>query len=81
MLVPRRDDLQVMSIRCDSDAATIEMTDEGIRLLIDACAKWLDGGEDFGVSPRNSALKPKHFGELDRESAELWFWGPGYAGP
>lgn len=40
MLVPRRDDLQVTSIKCDVDDATIEMTGEGLGLLIDACAKW-----------------------------------------
>ncbi|HMP71464.1 MAG TPA: hypothetical protein PKA76_19100 [Pirellulaceae bacterium] len=81
VVVPGREDLQVMSIRCDPDGATIEMTDEGLKLLIDACTAWLGGAEDFGVSPRHSSMKPKDFGKLDRESGELWFWGPGYAGP
>lgn len=76
-----REDLQVMNIRYDTDNATIEMTDEGLTILIDACTAWLGGAEDFGVSPRQSALKPKELGILDRESGELWFWGPGYGGP
>lgn len=70
-----------MSIKSDSDAATIEMTDVGLGLLIVACAKWLDGSEDFGVSPRHSTLRTKELGELDRQSGELWFWGPSHAGP
>jgi len=80
-VVPGRDELQVMSIRCDSGGATIEMTDDGLRLLIKACTAWLGGAEDFGVSPRHSSIKSKDFGKLDRESGELWFWGPSYAGP
>lgn len=76
-----RDDLHVMSIRCDSDGATIEMTDEGLKLLINACQSWLAGGEDFSVSPRHSTIKVKELGKLDRESGELWFWGPIYDGP
>ncbi len=81
MAVPLREDLQVMSIRCDADTATIEMTDAGLTLLINACTNWQGGAEDFGVSPRRSTLKLKKFGKLDRESGELWFWGPGFAGP
>jgi hypothetical protein len=81
MVVSKSEDLHVMNIRRDADAATIEMTDEGLTLLIDACVTWLAGAEDFGVSPLHSTLKPKEFGKLDRESGELWFWGPGYAGP
>jgi hypothetical protein len=75
------DDLKIMHIGLDRDTATINMTDEGLSLLKNALATWLDGGEDFGVSPRHSPLKPKSFGKLDKESGELWFWGPGYAGP
>jgi hypothetical protein len=81
MAVPNREDLQVMSIRADSDGATIEMTDKGLRLLIEACTAWLGGAEDFGISPRHSTFKPKDHGKLDLESGELWFWGPGYTGP
>ncbi len=76
-----REDLRVMNIRYDTDNATIEMTDEGLAVLIDACTAWLGGAEDFGVSPRQSSLKPKELGILDRESGELWFWGPVYDGP
>jgi len=75
------DDLKIMHIGFDRDTATINLTDEGVSLLKSALQTWVDGGEDFGVSPRNSALKPKAFGKLDMESGELWFWGPGYAGP
>ena len=75
------DDLKIMHIGLDRDTATIEMTDEGLSLLKKALETWLAGGEDFGVSPRHSPLKPKAFGKLDKESGELWFWGPGYASP
>jgi hypothetical protein len=80
-VVSSRDDLRVMSIRRDSDVATIEMTDEGLSVMIEAFMSWLDGAEDFGVSPRKSTMKPRALGRLDRESGELWFWGPGYSGP
>lgn len=80
MRVSSRDDLKVMSIRCESDSAMIEMTDVGLDLLIDAVDQWLEGAEDFGVSASHSTMKPKELGVLDRESAELWFWGPYYAG-
>jgi hypothetical protein len=75
------DDLKVMHISIDRETATIIMTDDGLALLKSALQTWLDGGEDFGVSPRQSGLKPKAFGKLDRESGELWFWGTGYLGP
>ncbi|MBX7106380.1 MAG: hypothetical protein K1X57_20045 [Gemmataceae bacterium] len=75
------DDLKIMHIGFDRDTATITLTEVGLSLLKSALQIWLDGGEDFGVSPRNSALNPKAFGKFDRESGELWFWGPGYAGP
>jgi len=81
MAVLKREDLQVMSIRHNSNRATIEMTVEGLKLVIEACSAWLGGAEDFGVSPRRSTINPKNFGKLDREVGELWFWGPGYAGP
>ena len=81
IVVPKREDLQVMNIRHDSETATIEMTDEGLELLCKAFTSWLAGAEDFGVSPRRSILTPKAFGKLDHESGELWFWGPGYTGP
>lgn len=80
-VVPSRDDLKVMSIRSEPDGATIEMTDEGLALLMNACQAWIGGAEDFGVSPRRSRIKPKDFGQLDRESGEIWFWGLDYTGP
>ena len=81
MVVPKHEHLKVMNIRLDSDAAEIELTDGGLVLMINACAKWLAGAEDFCVSPRQSPLKRNELGRLDRQSGELWFWGPGYAGP
>jgi hypothetical protein len=81
VLVAQCEDLKVMNIRRDAETATITMTDIGFRLITDAVGSWLAGAEDFGVSPRNSSLKPKQFGRLDRESGELWFWGPFCAGP
>lgn len=75
------DDLKVMHVGLDCDSVTITMTDEGLLLLKNALTNWLVGGEDFGVSPGHSDLKPKDLGNLDKESGELWFWGPGYAGP
>ena len=80
-LVADHEDLKVMHVGRDRDTAVIEMTAEGLSLLTDAFARWLAGGEDFGVSPTSSSLKRKEFGRLDRESGELWFWGPWYAGP
>lgn len=80
-MVPERDALRVMNIRHDADTATIEMTHHGLVLLIDAMENWLAGAEDFGVSPRQSSLKTKHLGELDKTSIELWFWGPVYKSP
>jgi hypothetical protein len=75
------DALKVMYIAFERDTATIELTDEGLSLLKNSLETWLAGGEDFGVSPRHGAMKRKAFGKLDQESGELWFWGPGYAGP
>jgi hypothetical protein len=81
MLVAERDELKVMNIRCTLDAATIEMTDRGLALLVDAIHGWLAGDEDFGISPRRLSLKPQQLGELDRASGELWLWGPHFGGP
>lgn len=80
-LVAERDDLRVMKIGCETSVATIQMTCEGLPLIRKAIVKWLEGAEDFGVSARDSSLKPSELGPLDRDSAELWFWGPGYIGP
>jgi hypothetical protein len=57
------------------------MTNRGLDLLLGAVARWLEGAEDFSVCPRHSDLKSKDLGPLDHSSVELWFWGPGYAGP
>ena len=65
--VPLREDLQVMNIRHDGEVATIEMTDRGLTVLIDACITWLAGGEDFRVSADHARLRPKELGKLDCE--------------
>ena len=80
-VVPERDDLKIMSIRCDVETAVIEMTAEGLSLMVDSVTSWLAGAEDFGVSPDRSSFNRKQLGKLDRESAELWFWGPSYYAP
>jgi hypothetical protein len=79
---PPSDDLKVLSIRRDADSAAIKMTPEGLEIVIEGVQSWLAGTEDFGVSPAHSRRIPKkQFGRLDRESLELWFWGPGLLGP
>lgn len=78
IVVGESERLRVMNIRCVGDRATIEITDRGLPLLIDKLALWLEGAEDFGVAPDQSSLKGKELGTLDRESGELWFWGPSY---
>jgi hypothetical protein len=76
-LSPASEDLKVLSIRREGDSAIIEMTLEGLEILIDGTQSWLSGSEDFGVSPAHSRrVARKQFGRLDRESLELWFWGP-----
>lgn len=81
-LLPPSDNLKVMSIRRDADSAVIEMTPEGLEIMIKGVQSWLSEAEDFCVSPTHARnVTKKHFGRLDRESMELWFWGPGYAGP
>ena len=81
MLVADTEDLKVMHISHTADTATIKMTQCGLSLILNAVTSWLAGGEDFGVSPLHASLKPKQLGKLDKESGELWFWGPGYFAP
>lgn len=76
-----QDDLKVLHIGHDRRIATISMTDIGLALVRRAFIAWLEGKEDFGVSPRHSTVKQCEWGQRDRESGELWFWGPSYAGP
>lgn len=73
--------LRVMHVSHDDKNATIVMTDDGLKLLQDAVTSWLNGREDFGVSPRSGRRQKHELGIQDRQSGELWFWGPGYAGP
>ncbi len=80
-LVDPTDHLRVMNITAEADEASIRLTLLGLDLLTRAVNSWLDGVEDFGVSPRNSRLPRKELGLLDRSSLELWFWGPTYHGP
>lgn len=79
--VPESNQLRVLNVRCDGPVATVKMTRLGLQLLIDAFTSWVNGREDFGFSPHHSTLKSSELGELDRQSAELWFWGPRYLGP
>lgn len=81
LLSPVRDDLKVMSVRYSGQVGTIEFTTIGLSLLADAVASWLAGAEDFGVGALHTKMKPRELGQLDRDSGELWFWGPRYAGP
>ena len=80
-LLPGNADLRVMRISCASTAASIEMTMAGLNLLRRAVTTWLEGGEDFGVSPNKSGMKKRELGSQDLESGELWFWGPVDVGP
>ena len=81
LLVPRREYLRVMNIRRTGTTAEVEMTEHGLELMLEAVSSWLAGSEDFGVSAGWSSIPAKQLGRLDRESGELWFWGPGYSGP
>jgi hypothetical protein len=74
-------DMRVMSVRLEQSKAAVELTDAGLEVMLDAVQAWLAGSEDFGVSARNSRVNRKTLGRLDRESPEVWFWGPGYLGP
>ncbi len=80
-LVAPTNELRVMNISCEPGTATIEMTPVGLPLVRHAVSAWCDGGEDFGVSPAHANLKKRELGIQDTTSGELWFWGPGYAGP
>jgi hypothetical protein len=80
-MVESREELRVMNVRGQGETAAIEMTSVGIDVLADGFTSWLNGAEDFGVSPRDSALHRKELGALDCESWEVWFWGPSYLGP
>lgn len=75
-LVPARNELRVMNIACDPGTMSIEMTDAGLQLIRDAVKAWLNGSEDFGISPDDADLKRHELGAIDMESGELWFWGP-----
>lgn len=77
-LADQREDLHVMHIRCDTDAPSIEMTDEGLELLRRGLNSWFAGSEDLCLAPRRCRRRLSKLGKLDRESAELWFWGPDF---
>ncbi len=81
LYVTERDELRIMSIRHETDVGIVELTAKGLELLSDALTAWMAGAEDFGVCARHSKVLPDALGQLDRSSGELWFWGPGYAGP
>jgi hypothetical protein len=75
-VLPPSDELHVMCIEHAGSKGTIEVTDVGLELLITAVGAWLTGSEDFGVSPEHCGRRRKRLGPRDRESGELWFWGP-----
>jgi hypothetical protein len=75
-LVPPRSDLHVMNIAFEKGTATIQMTATGLQLLRKDIEIWCSGGEDFGVAPHHADCQRHELGELDKSSAELWFWGP-----
>ena len=70
------DELRVINIACTPGTADIVMTAKGLEVLREAILTWLNGGEDFGIHARNSDLKQRELGALDKSSGELWFWGP-----
>lgn len=70
-----------MSVSTQADEAHIILAEEGLVLLMAAVEKWLDGAEDFGISPAHADLPSRELRPLDRESLEIWFWGPTYSGP
>jgi len=73
--------LRVMNIAFENTKVTIHLTPIGLNILRDGLAAWLRGAEDFGISAHHANLGKKELEVLDLESLELWFWGPGYAGP
>jgi hypothetical protein len=64
-----------MCISRESQLISIQSTAIGLALLNEAVASWLDGAEDFGISPLHASMPRKEFGQLDKNSAEIWFWG------
>ncbi len=81
VLVPHSDELAVLHIGRRDDVAVFEFTTLGLDLLVKAMASWLAGGEDFRVAPDQSDRPTKELGVRDRQSGELWFWGPTYDAP
>ena len=79
--VATRNELRLVHISCRQETVTVEMTQVGLDVLRDALTAWFLGQEDFRVSPRHAKLNRDEWGPLDKSSGELWFWGPGYAGP
>jgi hypothetical protein len=75
-LVSERLDLRVMSITRDDQTVTVELTAVGLGLLRDAVKAWLNGSEDFGVSPDHADIKTRDLGASDKASLAIWFWGP-----
>lgn len=73
--------LRVMHIRRENEAVIIQVTRDGLSLLRNAFSSWQEGAEDFGIASRHSSLAARQLGKLDRESSEIWFWGPRYTGP
>lgn len=81
VLVDSTEDLRVMHVSCAEDAVVVQLTLLGLDVFREGLQAWFKGSEDFCVSVDQASLKRKQLGRLDRASGELWFWGPGYAGP
>ena len=68
-------------ISVEGEAATIEVTPDGLQQLRESIELWRDGAEDFGLSPTRQRDSQGDFGKQNTASVELWFWGPYYTGP
>ena len=74
-------DFHQIRISVESEAATIEVTPDGLRQLRESIVLWRDGAEDFGLSPTRQRNSRDNLGKQGVASLEVWFWGPYYLGP
>jgi hypothetical protein len=69
-------ELRVMCVTCNGDAMSLELTPAGLESLRDGLNGWIGGAEDFCVAPEHGVRNWKALGPRDRESLDIWFWGP-----
>ena len=74
------DELRVMHVSIQGDAADVRLTAAGLAALRAKLTDWHAGREDFGCAPRSAGLPDRELGASDRASAEIWFWGPTVSG-